>query len=98
MQKENRNNRVHTGEQSGKTDFLIERLLPVGKENAITTQDLVKLSGCGSATKDRQEIQEFVHTMNARALNTLKAVKSAKRALKVPEGQQSMNGGNEDGK
>nr|DAZ37588.1 MAG TPA: hypothetical protein [Caudoviricetes sp.] len=36
--------------------------------------------------------------MNARALNTLKAVKSAKRALKVPEGQQSMNGGNEDGK
>lgn len=125
MQKENRNNRVHTGEQSGKTDFLIERLLPVGKENAITTQDLVKLSGCGSARelqqriayereqgaiicsgsgrgywrpKDRQEIQEFVHTMNARALNTLKAVKSAKRALKVPEGQQSMNGGNEDGK
>lgn len=122
MQKENRNNRVHTGEQSGKTDFLIERLLPVGKENAITTQDLVKLSGCGSARelqqriayereqgaiicsgsgrgywrpKDRQEIQEFVHTMNARALNTLKAVKSAKRALKVPEGQQSMNGGNE---
>lgn len=112
MQKENRNNRVHTGEQSGKTDFLIERLLPVGKENAITTQDLVKLSGCGSARelqqriayereqgaiicsgsgrgywrpKDRQEIQEFVHTMNARALNTLKAVKSAKRALKVPE-------------
>lgn len=31
MQKENRNNRVHTGEQSGKTDFLIEGLLPVGK-------------------------------------------------------------------
>lgn len=29
MQKENRNNRVHTGEQFGKTDFLIERLLPV---------------------------------------------------------------------
>lgn len=110
MQKENRNNRVHTGEQSGKTDFLIERLLPVGKENAITTQDLVKLSGCGSARelqqriayereqgaiicsgsgrgywrpKDRQEIQEFVHTMNARALNTLKAVKSAKRALRL---------------
>lgn len=110
MQKENRNNRVHTGEQSGKTDFLIERLLPVGKENAITTQDLVKLSGCGSARelqqriayereqgaiicsgsgrgywrpKDRQEIQEFVHTMNARALNTLKAVKSAKRAYKI---------------
>lgn len=56
MQKENRNNRVHTGEQSGKTDFLIERLLPVGKENAITTQDLVKLSGCGSARELQQRI------------------------------------------
>lgn len=93
MQKENRNNRVHTGEKSGKTDFLIEGLLPVGKENAITTQDLVKLSGCGSArelqqriayereqgaiicsesgrgywrSKDRQEIQEFVHTMECK--------------------------------
>lgn len=100
-------------------------MLPVGKENAITTQDLVKLSGCGSARelqqriayereqgaiicsgsgrgywrpKDRKEIQEFVHTMNARALNTLKAVKSAKRALKVPEGQQSMKGESINGK
>ena len=43
-------------------------------------------------------IQEFVHTMNARALNTLKAVKSAKRALKVPEGQQSMKGESINGK
>lgn len=104
MQKENRNNRVHTGEQSGKTDFLIEGLLPVGKENAVTTQDLVKLSGCGSARelqqriayereygaiicsgsgrgywrpKDRQEIQEFVHTMNARALNKIKSYADA---------------------
>lgn len=56
MQKENRNNRVHTGEKSGKTDFLIEGLLPVGKENAITTQDLVKLSGCGSARELQQRI------------------------------------------
>lgn len=119
MQNQNRNNRAHTERQSGKTDFLIEGLLPVGKENAVTTQELVKMTGCGSARelqqriayerehgaiicsgsgrgywrpKDRKEIQEFVHTMNARALNTLKAVKSAKRALKVPEGQQSMNG------
>lgn len=119
MQNQNRNNRAHTEGQSGKTDFLIEGLLPVGKENAVTTQELVKMTGCGSARelqqriayerehgaiicsgsgrgywrpKDRKEIQEFVHTMNARALNTLKAVKSAKRALKVPEGQQSMNG------
>lgn len=56
MQKENRNNRVHTGGQSGKTDFLIEGLLPVGKENAVTTQDLVKLSGCGSARELQQRI------------------------------------------
>ena len=119
MQNQNRNNRAHTERQSGKTDFLIEGLLPVGKENAVTTQELVKMTGCGSARelqqriayerehgaiicsgsgrgywrpKDRKEIQEFVHTMNARAFNSLKAVKSAKRALKVPEGQQSMNG------
>lgn len=56
MQKENRNNRVHTGEWSGKTDFLIEGLLPVGKENAVTTQELVKLSGCGSARELQQRI------------------------------------------
>ena len=43
MQKENRNNRAHTEGQSGKTDFLIEGLLPVGKENAVTTQELVKM-------------------------------------------------------
>ena len=41
MQNQNRNNRVHTEGQSGKTDFLIEGLLPVGKENAVTTQELV---------------------------------------------------------
>lgn len=52
MQKENRNNRVHTGEQSGKTDFLIEGLLPVGKENAVTTQDLKK----AQAATCKQEI------------------------------------------
>lgn len=125
MQEENRNNRVHTKGKSGKTTPTIERLLPVGKENAVTTQELLKITGCGSVRelqqhiayerehgaiicsgsgrgywkpKNRQEIQQFVKTMNARALNTLKAVKSAKRALKVPEGQQSMNGGNEDGK
>ena len=43
MQKENRNIRAHTEGQSGKTDFLIEGLLPVGKENAVTTQELVKM-------------------------------------------------------
>lgn len=108
MQEENRNNRVHAKGQSGKTTPTIESLLPVGKENAVTTQELVKITGCGSARelqqhiayerehgaiicsgsgrgywkpKNRQEIQQFVKTMNARALNTLKAAKGAKIAL-----------------
>lgn len=124
MQKENRNNRVHIGNQSGKTDFTIESLLPVGKENAISTAELVRLSGCKSARdlqqrianernhgavicsgsgrgywkpKDRQEIQEFVKTMDARALNTLRAAKSARAVLKVPAGQQAIKGGDNDG-
>lgn len=125
MQKENRNNRVHTGEQSGKTDFPILSLLPIGKENAISTAELVQLVGCGSVRilqeriayernhgaiicsgsgrgywrpKDRQEIQEFVRTMDARALNTLRAAKSARAALKVPEGQRVIEGSERNGK
>lgn len=124
MQTENRNNRVHTGDPSGKTEFPIMNLLPVGKENAISTADLVRLTGCKSARelqerialernagavicsgsgrgywrpKDRQEIQEFVKTMNARALNTLRAAKSAKAVLKVPAGQQDFKAGIQDG-
>ncbi len=125
MQKKDRNNRVHTGEQSGKTEFPIMSLLPVGRENAISTGDLVKLTGCKSARalqkriayernrgavicsdsgrgywrpKDRQEIQQFIKTMNSRALNTLKATRSAKTALKVPNGQQVIEGSGKDGK
>lgn len=125
MRKENRNNRVHTGDQSGKTEFPIMNLLPVGKENAISTADLVQLTGCKSARelqeriayernhgavicsgsgrgywkpKDRQEIQEFVRTMDARALNTLRAAKSARAALKIPAGQQVIEGSGEDGR
>lgn len=125
MQKENRNNRVHTGNQSGKTEFPIMNLLPVGKENAISTVDLVRLTGCKSSRelqeriayernhgavicsgsgrgywrpKDRQEILEFVKTMDSRALNTLRAAKSARAVLKVPAGQQAIIGGATDGK
>ena len=125
MQKENRNNRVHTGNQSGKTEFPIMNLLPVGKENAISTVDLVRLTGCKSSRelqeciayernhgavicsgsgrgywrpKDRQEILEFVKTMDVRALNTLRAAKSARAVLKVPAGQQAIIGGDNDGK
>lgn len=34
MRKQNRNNRICTNEESGKTDFIIDPLLPIGKENA----------------------------------------------------------------
>lgn len=56
MQKENRNNRVHIGDKSGKTEIPIMSLLPVGKENAISTADLVRLTGCKSA----QDLQERI--------------------------------------
>ncbi|MFR9146643.1 MAG: hypothetical protein ACLVJ4_08435 [Mediterraneibacter sp.] len=48
--------------------------------------------------KDRQEIQEFVRTMDARALNTLRAAKSARAVLKIPSGQQVIEGSGEDGR
>lgn len=116
MESKNRNNQIHKGNQSGKAAFpSIESLLPVGKENAISGKDLLKLTGCSSIRdlqcriaeereqgavicfgsqcgywkpKNRQEIQEFVHNMDARATNILKAVRSAKDVLKIPEGQQ----------
>ena len=48
-------------------------------------------SQCGYwKPKNRQEIKEFVHNMDARATNILKAVRSAKDVLKIPEGQQAL--------
>lgn len=100
-----------------KKSFPIMDILPVGKENAISTADLVKMTGCTSArdlqerialernagavicsgagsgywrAKNRQEILEFVHCMEARAKNTLVATRSAKRALQITEGQFDM--------
>ena len=123
MQKQNRNSQVHINGESGKTDFIIDPLLPIGKENAITTDELMRMSGCGSSRelrqrisserergaiicsgagrgywkpKNRQEIQEFIKTMDARLLNPLKAAKGAKKALRTPEGQQSIEGVVED--
>lgn len=55
MQK-SRNNQVHAKDQSGKAEFRIEHLLPVGKENAITTSELVKRSGCSSARELQQHM------------------------------------------
>ena len=51
----------------------------------------------GVDTGSRHEIQEFIKTMDARAWNTLKAAKGAKKALRTPEGQQSMKGDDENG-
>ena len=56
MENQNRNNRVHTEEQPGKADSQIAELLPFGKENAVTTQELIKLTGCGSVRELRQRI------------------------------------------
>lgn len=42
--------------------------------------------------KGRQEIQAYIATLNARAVNTLSATKSAKEALAVLDGQLQMDG------
>lgn len=111
-------NKVMTEKNSQqKKNFPIMDILPVGKENAISTADLVKITGCTSArdlqerialernagaiicsgagsgywrAKNRQELLEFVHCMDARAKNTLAAARSAKRALQIAEGQFEM--------
>lgn len=102
---------------SEKSCFPIMDILPVGKENAISTADLVKITGCTSPrdlqerialernagavicsgagsgywrAKNRKELLEFVHCMDARAKNTLAATRSAKRALQIAEGQFEM--------
>lgn len=53
--KENKHNRIHV-DQNGNSEFTITGLLPVGKENAISTADLVNLIGCSSA----RELQEYI--------------------------------------
>lgn len=35
MKKQSRDNRIHTGEWSGKANFLIDGLLPIGKEQGV---------------------------------------------------------------
>lgn len=51
----NKHNRAHAN-QNGNSEFPITSLLPVGKENAISTEDLVKLNGCSSA----RELQQYI--------------------------------------
>ncbi len=120
----NKHNRVHTI-QNGNSEYKIASLLPVGKENAISTKDLVQLTGCSSARELQQyialerskgavicssttggyflpanhkETAEFCKALENRAKNTFLALRSAKQSLRVPEGQQDMNGGEEDGR
>ena len=57
MQK-NQNNQVH-GKQPGKANFQIQSLLPVGKENAISTKELVQLTGCSSARERRSFAKRY---------------------------------------
>ena len=54
--KQNRNNRVNNKNHSGKNEFRIVNLLPCGQENAISTQDLMKLSGYDTARDLQQQI------------------------------------------
>ena len=51
----NKHNRAHAN-QNGNSEFPIASLLPVGKENAISTEDLVNLTGCSSA----RELQQYI--------------------------------------
>lgn len=112
-----RNSQQNNNSLSKKSCFPIMDILPVGKENAISTADLVKITGCTSPrdlqerivlernagavicsgsgsgywrAKNRQELLEFVHCMNARAKNTLAATRSAKKVLQLSDGQLEM--------
>lgn len=114
MGSKNKHNRTHA-DQNGNSDFVIAGLLPVGKDNAISTKELVRITGCSSsrdlqqriseerragaiicsATKggyfipaNREEMQGFYMVLKNRARNTLGVLKSVRRALKLPEGQQ----------
>lgn len=53
---EYRNNQGHTHGQESDKIFLIEPLLPVGKENRISSSELVRLAGCGSVRELQKRI------------------------------------------
>lgn len=114
----NKHNRAHAN-QNGNSEFAIRDLLPTGKKNAISSQELVDLVGCGSARELQQyiaqerkagavicssttggyylpanygEMAEFYKTLENRAMNTLIALESTKKAM---EGQQNTENGAE---
>lgn len=113
---ENNYNRMHEVGQSGKTGSIVS-LLRRGKENAISTKELVRMAECGTVRelqariakergngavicsgsgagywlpKNRKEIEDFCTTMEKRAKNIFNAVRSARKALELPEGQQQL--------
>lgn len=55
MKNKNKHNRVYA-DQNGNSELAISSLLPVGKENAISTADLVMYTGCSSA----RELQQYI--------------------------------------
>lgn len=52
---ESKHNRTHA-DQNGNSEFVISGLLPIGKKNAIPSQVLVELVGCGSV----RELQHLI--------------------------------------
>lgn len=93
-----------------------ERILPTGRENAISTAELTVLMGFDDARslqndiarsrdagqiilsstsdgyflpKDDSEIEEFIAVLRARAINTFKALKSAREYLSKDKNQVS---------
>ena len=97
---------------------MVEELLNKGKENARTTEELVRACGfsnkreltlqiakereagaiiCSSTVgrggyylpDDPRELREFINSMDNRAINIFKAVKSAKKMLKELESKNN---------
>lgn len=56
MQRQNRNNPVYNQELSGKTNYLVANLIPLGKNNAISTEELLRLSGFESMTDLQRQV------------------------------------------
>lgn len=98
------------------TDYT--KILPTGKENAISTDELTILLGFADARglqtdiaksrnagqvilssvqggyylpADDSEVEEFVAVLRARAINTFRALKSAREYLKEDKGQISFD-------
>ena len=109
---------------------MIYELLKRGEENAMTTADLLRLTGLRNArelraqiarereegflilsscrgrggyylpaegAEGRREIEAFCATLRSRAVNTFRALRNARRALGVLEGQLSLSDGKNGG-